>query len=707
MFKNLKFRTQLILGNSVVLALMIVIGIVVYYSLSSLIQNSKWVAHTHEVLEHGEELVSEMVNMETGMRGFLVGGKDGFLDPYRDGGKNFDKTMAEAKQLVSDNPAQVRRLEEINQLAKQWDEKAAKVQIEERRKSNEGAKAVAYFKEVQSRVIGKGIFDQMRSVVTQMNAKFTQANNMAGQLLMKSILLDLVNMETGQRGFLLSGLETSLEPYINGNKTFSTDVIQLTRMVERGNGNGITTSEISTLKSLLNDWMDKAANVEIDARREVNKISTTMDDVAALVEKGAGKQYMDGLRAKIAEFLETEGKLLIVRDQEANDTAAFASNVVIFGIALAIIIGILVVFILIRTVMNQLGGEPAEVTVMASEIANGNLSLDLKSNSQNKGLFGNMVLMVEKLQEIVGQVRSAGDTVASGSEELNGTAQMLSQGATEQAASIEETTSSMEEMSSNIQQNADNSNQTEKISMKAAKDAEESGQAVAEAVSAMKEIASKINIIEEIARQTNLLALNAAIEAARAGEHGKGFAVVAAEVRKLAERSQNAAGEISELSSSSVTVAEKAGAMLNTLVPDIKKTSELVQEISAASNEQNAGAEQINKALQQLDQVIQQNAGATEEMSSTSEELATQAQQLQDAISFFKLDETQGSRNVRQVYDLSNVTQGKPVSQNPQKMTQQPPQLLKNKPQSVKELPGVNLDLGGKGNGSDSEFEQY
>jgi methyl-accepting chemotaxis protein len=708
MFKNLKFRTQLILGNSVVLALMIVIGIVVYFSLTSLIQNSKWVAHTHQVLEHGNGLVSLMVNMETGMRGFLVGGKDEFLEPYNAGRRDFDKEMGDAKQLVSDNPAQVNRLEEINQLAKQWDEKAAKVQIEERRKSNEGAKAVAYFKEVQSRVIGKGIFDQMRSVIAQIDAKFTQANNVGGQLLMKSILLDLVNMETGQRGFLLSGEETSLGPYVNGNKAFKTDIIQLTRMVEGGNGNGISTSEISTLKSLLTDWMDKAANVEIEARREVNKISTTMDDVAALVEKGAGKQYMDGLRAKIAEFLAIEARLLIVRDQEANDTAAFANNVVIFGIMLAVIIGILVVFILIRTVMNQLGGEPAEVTAMASEIANGNLSLNLKSNSQNKGLFGNMVLMVEKLQEIVGQVRSAGDTVASGSEELNGTAQMLSQGATEQAASIEETTSSMEEMSSNIQQNADNSNQTEKISLKAAKDAEESGQAVAEAVSAMKEIASKINIIEEIARQTNLLALNAAIEAARAGEHGKGFAVVAAEVRKLAERSQNAAGEISELSSSSVTVAEKAGAMLNTLVPDIKKTSELVQEISASSNEQNAGAEQINKALQQLDQVIQQNAGATEEMSSTSEELATQAQQLQETISFFKLDETQGTRNVRQVHNLSQANRVTHAVPKQQKMVRQQPELLKNKPQSVKELPGVNLDLGRKGNGAaDSEFEQY
>jgi methyl-accepting chemotaxis protein len=200
----------------------------------------------------------------------------------------------------------------------------------------------------------------------------------------------------------------------------------------------------------------------------------------------------------------------------------------------------------------------------------------------------------------------------------------------------------MEEMSSNIKQNADNAMQTEKIALKAAADAKEGGDAVARTVDAMKQIASKISIIEEIARQTNLLALNAAIEAARAGEHGRGFAVVASEVRKLAERSQKAAGEITELSGSSVKVAEKAGELLSKILPDVQKTSELVQEITAASREQDSGAAQINKAIQQLDQVIQQNASGSEETSATSEELASQAAQLQSAIAFFRVNGSSG-----------------------------------------------------------------
>jgi len=253
-------------------------------------------------------------------------------------------------------------------------------------------------------------------------------------------------------------------------------------------------------------------------------------------------------------------------------------------------------------------------------------------------LMASLSTMVVKLKEVVMEVQSAADNVASGGQEMSGTAQQMSQGATEQAASAEEVSSSMEQMAANIRQNTDNAMQTEKIAVKSATDAKEGGRAVTETVAAMKQIATKISIIEEIARQTNLLALNAAIEAARAGEHGKGFAVVASEVRKLAERSQSAAGEISELSTSSVAIAEKAGDMLNKMLPDIQKTAELVQEINASSKEQDAGADQINKAIQQLDQIIQQNASSAEEMASTTEELSSQAEQLKSTIAFFTLD---------------------------------------------------------------------
>ncbi len=252
--------------------------------------------------------------------------------------------------------------------------------------------------------------------------------------------------------------------------------------------------------------------------------------------------------------------------------------------------------------------------------------------------------LVDNLTKFAMNVAGASEQVTSGSQQLSSASEQIAQGATEQASAAEEASSSMEEMASNIKQNADNAAQTEKIARQSAKDAELSGDAVAKAVAAMSTIAEKVSIVQEIARQTDLLALNAAVEAARAGEHGKGFAVVASEVRKLAERSQSAAAEISAMSSDTVKSAQQAGEMLNRLVPDIRKTAELVAEISAACREQDQGAAQINQAIQQLDQVTQQNAGASEEMSATSEELAAQAEELQSSIAFFKVQDAASPR---------------------------------------------------------------
>ncbi|BFR47801.1 MCP four helix bundle domain-containing protein [Nitratidesulfovibrio sp. HK-II] len=342
----------------------------------------------------------------------------------------------------------------------------------------------------------------------------------------------------------------------------------------------------------------------------------------------------------IQKSYEAEQREIGPRVQASNEQAQLLTG----GIALvAVVAGVAISWLLIRVVMAQLGADPAALAAVTRRIAAGDLDVSFDADGGRlRGVYADMKDMVDGLVSVITEVRAGAENVASGSEELSASAETLSQGATEQAASIEEISSSMEEMAANIRQNMENARQTETIAVQAATDAEAGGKAVGDTVGAMRDIAAKISIIEEIARQTNLLALNAAIEAARAGEHGKGFAVVAAEVRKLAERSGEAASEISDLSSSSVAVAEQAGEMLTKMVPGIRRTAELVQEIAAASNEQNVGAEQVNKAIAQLDQVIQQNASASEEMASTSEELSSQAEQLQATVSRFRVASMDG-----------------------------------------------------------------
>jgi methyl-accepting chemotaxis protein len=310
---------------------------------------------------------------------------------------------------------------------------------------------------------------------------------------------------------------------------------------------------------------------------------------------------------------------------------------VLVGIIAAMLLAVLISILVVRSITLPL----AKAVGFLEHVAEGDLThqVEVTSTDEVGQMMSALKRMMDNLRNTVRDVTAASTNVATGSQEMSSTAEQLSQGSTEQAAAAEESTSAMEEMASSIQQSADNARQTDKIASTAAEDAKASGEAVIRMVDAMKEVAEKINIIEEIARKTDLLALNAAVEAARAGEHGKGFAVVASEVRKLAERSQTAAAEINRLTTDGVKTAEGAGALLAKLVPDIRKTAELVREITAASSEQSTGAGQVNKAIQQLDQVIQQNASASEEMASTAEELASQADALQSAIGFFKLED--------------------------------------------------------------------
>ena len=344
----------------------------------------------------------------------------------------------------------------------------------------------------------------------------------------------------------------------------------------------------------------------------------------------AMEQAAEDLGTKQEEVAMKQGELM----------AAFATrtvNIMFSIVGLAIFLAVTAAFVITRSVVRPVNA----MDIYLAQLSSGEGDLTRRMEFASRDEVGKMATslnsFVEKLEKIIIEVKGGAGAIASASQQVASSSSSLSQGTSEQATSVEETTSSLEEMSASINQNADNSRKMEQVAAKGAREAEESGKAVSQTMDAMKSITQKIEIIEEIAYQTNLLALNAAIEAARAGEHGKGFAVVATEVRKLAERSQAAAKEITTLASDSVKVAEHSGKLLEELVPSIRKTADLVQEVSSASREQSSGVTQINKAMAQVDQVTQRNASSAEELSSTAEELAAQAEALTQLMNFFKV----------------------------------------------------------------------
>ncbi|MCS0631010.1 methyl-accepting chemotaxis protein [Telluria mixta] len=448
----------------------------------------------------------------------------------------------------------------------------------------------------------------------------------------KDLIRDVVDAPRQMRGMLLTGDEAENERYRKVIEQLRADtngrIAELTKLVASETG-----------KKMLKQITDKHAALEPAYAQFYGLVRSDRQHAAEFVSKTYVPLNRE-LIAAVEELAKHQSDKMQDRADEARSTYEETRRLV-----LAMTTGAALLALCVAAFITLSVTRPLRVAVDAADrLAAGDLTVHIESHSRDEAgqLLAAMKNMIAKLTQVVGDVNGGAQSLASASEEVSATAQALSQAASEQAAGVEETSASLEQMTASIAQNTENARVTDGMAAQAAREAAEGGEAVKATVVAMKQIAKQIGIIDDIAYQTNLLALNAAIEAARAGEHGKGFAVVAAEVRKLAERSQVAAQEIGEVATNSVELAERAGNLLDRMVPNIRKTSDLVQEITAASEEQSAGVGQINAAVGQMSQTTQQNASSSEELAATAEEMSSQAEQLQQAMAFFKLAHVPG-----------------------------------------------------------------
>ncbi|MCG8669534.1 MAG: methyl-accepting chemotaxis protein [Pseudomonadales bacterium] len=666
-FQDLSVKVKLMLAVGTPIFLMMVLGIIVFINLGNIKETGRWVTHTHKVLNSADQIITSAVDMETGMRGYLLAGKEEFLEPYESGESAKLQLIKNLRKTVNDNPPQVERLAEVENILGEWQENVTEPAISLRREIGD-AKTMNDMAKLVGEAHGKKYFDKFRGQIAtfiereqkllkQRRNEFDSAKrkilNNVGRMSRElgimqrserwvthtylvidranALLAAAVDMETGMRGYLLAGKEEFLEPYNQGKEQFNSILSSLKETVS---DNPAQVQLLDEINQTINSWKNEITAPMISLRREIGN-AKTMDDMADLVGEARGKVYFDRFRSVMSDFKKIEADLMKDREQASIATMSNTQTKILISILLSIAIGSALGFYFVRDLMNKLGGEPGDVSRIAAKVADGDLTVEFDKAVSSESVYGAMRNMTEKLRTTVSQVQDMASQLAAAAEETSVIAEQTSKSIETQLSETTQVATAMTEMSTTVTEVANNVTVAASASGEAINLAVEGKSMMTNTLAQMqtlnvdvgntakviqdleqgtKEVNSILEVIEGIAEQTNLLALNAAIEAARAGEQGRGFAVVADEVRTLAGRTQQSTTEINNMIEQLQSGAFKAVEVMNSSQNQVNSVCN--QALSTESMLNN-----IQEAIGRINDMNTQISSSAEEQSVVAAEI--------------------------------------------------------------------------------------